>query len=70
MAVAIFGQTRYRTPLDVVLIILTAVAVDHWMEQRARGRPPRRDRAGVSVADASPEPAGMWPMPDRRRTRT
>ena len=37
VAVAIFGQTRYRTPLDVVLIILAAVAVDHWMDQRARG---------------------------------
>ena len=25
---AIFGQTRYRTPLDVVLVILAGVALD------------------------------------------
>jgi hypothetical protein len=37
VAVAIFGQTRYRTPLDVVLVVLTAVAVDYLVQQRSRG---------------------------------
>jgi 4-amino-4-deoxy-L-arabinose transferase-like glycosyltransferase len=31
VAVAIFGQTRYRTPLDVVLVILAAVALDRGL---------------------------------------
>jgi len=32
---AIFGQTRYRTPLDVVLVILAAVAVDRFIDLRS-----------------------------------
>jgi hypothetical protein len=37
VAVAIFGQTRYRTPLDVVLVILAAVGLDHLRAQRSKG---------------------------------
>ena len=51
MSAVIFGQTRYRTPLDVVLVILAAVAVDRFIDLRslrwhrvrsARGRHPSR----------------------------
>jgi len=41
---AIFGQTRYRTPLDVVLIILAAVALDRLVDRRSLRRALRRAR--------------------------
>ena len=37
VAVAIFGQTRYRTPLDVILVVLAGVALDHVATQRSKG---------------------------------
>jgi 4-amino-4-deoxy-L-arabinose transferase-like glycosyltransferase len=37
VAVAIFGQTRYRTPLDVILVVLAGVALDHLATQRSKG---------------------------------
>jgi asparagine N-glycosylation enzyme membrane subunit Stt3 len=33
VAVAIFGQTRYRTPLDVVLVILSGVALERLLDR-------------------------------------
>jgi hypothetical protein len=39
---AIFGQTRYRVPLDVVLVVLAAVSLDRMLPGRgahARRRP-------------------------------
>ena len=38
VAAAIFGQTRYRSPLDVVLVILAAVAVDRFLDRPPRAR--------------------------------
>ncbi len=60
VAVAIFGQTRYRTPLDVVLVILAGVALDHLRTERSKGpgRHTMRSRGAprpvVSAASASP----------------
>ncbi len=38
VSAAIFGQTRYRTPLDVVLVILSAVAIDRFVDLRLMRR--------------------------------
>ena len=35
-AMATFGQTRYRTPFEVVLVVLAAVAVDALLARRVR----------------------------------
>ncbi len=35
VSAAIFGQTRYRTPLDVALMILAALALDRFVELRS-----------------------------------
>jgi 4-amino-4-deoxy-L-arabinose transferase-like glycosyltransferase len=47
VSAATFGQTRYRTPLDVVLVILAALALDRFFERvgerRARRRACRAD---------------------------
>jgi 4-amino-4-deoxy-L-arabinose transferase-like glycosyltransferase len=59
VAVAIFGQTRYRTPLDVVLVILAGVALDHLRAERSKGpgRHARRSRGAprplVSAGEGS-----------------
>ncbi|HEY5024001.1 MAG TPA: glycosyltransferase family 39 protein [Acidimicrobiales bacterium] len=51
MSAVIFGQTRYRTPLDVVLVILGSVALDRGIDLHSlrrhhltRGRGERRAR--------------------------
>lgn len=36
-AAASFGVTRYRTPVDLILTVLAAVAVDAWARQRSAG---------------------------------
>jgi 4-amino-4-deoxy-L-arabinose transferase-like glycosyltransferase len=36
VSAAIFGQTRYRTPLDVALVILAALALDRAVDLRSR----------------------------------
>ncbi|MGH8996121.1 MAG: hypothetical protein ACRDYB_08870 [Acidimicrobiales bacterium] len=55
-----FGDTRYRTPFEVVIAILAAVAVD-GLWNAVRRRPPQ------PVMPASPEPAPTpEPGPDRR----
>lgn len=59
MSVAItFGQTRYRTPAEVPLVLLGAAGVD-WLWRKLRGEPepePAPDRASLPVqASASPE---------------
>jgi 4-amino-4-deoxy-L-arabinose transferase-like glycosyltransferase len=64
VAVAIFGQTRYRTPLDVTLVILAAVAVDHLRRAPpgGRGRHTIRNSAPHrSDPVAVPAPAGGSP---------
>jgi 4-amino-4-deoxy-L-arabinose transferase-like glycosyltransferase len=44
-----FGNTRYRTPFEVSLVLLSAVTLD-WMWSRLRGRG-RRDEPGVSEGE-------------------
>jgi len=64
VAVAIFGQTRYRTPLDVVLVILAGVALDHLRQQRRRapGRHVRSSRgAPRSELPVDVVPPGLVP---------
>ncbi len=58
VAIAIFGQTRYRTPLDVVLVVLAAVAVDHLWQGRAG-----RARHGIKSAGAPPPQPAPPPIP-------
>ena len=62
VAIAIFGQTRYRTPLDVVLVVLAAVAVDHLWQGRAG-----RARHGIKSAGAPPPQPAPPPIPTARR---
>jgi 4-amino-4-deoxy-L-arabinose transferase-like glycosyltransferase len=44
---AIYGITRFRTPAEVSLVVLAAVAVDHWWGRRS-------EPAARPVADAVP----------------
>ena len=55
VAVAIFGQTRYRTPLDVVLVVLAAVAVDHLWQGRS-GRARHAIKSAGAPSPQSPQP--------------
>ncbi|HEY5024558.1 MAG TPA: glycosyltransferase family 39 protein [Acidimicrobiales bacterium] len=57
VAVAIFGQTRYRTPLDVILVILAGVALDHRRAQRSKGR--GRHAISSPGARRAPPPVGV-----------
>ena len=43
-AAAIYGITRFRTPAEVSLVVLAAVAVDHWWR-----RPAEPDTRPVAV---------------------
>ena len=53
---AIFGQTRYRTPLDTVLVILAAVAVDRFLDLRSQHwRGARLTRSERRAARATPD---------------
>jgi 4-amino-4-deoxy-L-arabinose transferase-like glycosyltransferase len=65
VSAAVFGQTRYRTPLDTVLVMLAAVAVDrfldlrsqHWRGARLSGSQRRQVRGEAgSERDARPTP--------------
>ncbi len=53
MAVA-FGNTRYRIPFEVPLVIMGSVALD-WVWKRARGRPAADSRAAESPAGDGPQ---------------
>jgi 4-amino-4-deoxy-L-arabinose transferase-like glycosyltransferase len=51
-AVATFGETRYRTSLDVALVVLAAVMVDEGVQLLGQGRRPARRKRS---SDDSPE---------------
>lgn len=57
-AAASFGVTRYRTPVDLILCILAAVALDAWWRRR-RGE----DQAVVEPGDAVDPAAPPVPGP-------
>jgi 4-amino-4-deoxy-L-arabinose transferase-like glycosyltransferase len=54
-AMATFGQTRYRVPVDVVLVILSSVSVDALWTRRARRA--RHDQTLPPDPAAEPVPA-------------
>ena len=52
-AAAIYGLIRFRTPAEVSLVVLAAVAVDHWWataEPSTDGRDRSRSRRRPSIA--------------------
>lgn len=58
-AAASFGVTRYRTPVDLILCILAAVALDAWWRRRTGEaqdvvEPGEPDAADASVVAATP----------------
>jgi 4-amino-4-deoxy-L-arabinose transferase-like glycosyltransferase len=52
-----FGQTRYRTPFEVSLVLLSAVQLD-WIWNRLRARWGNVGKAGAPPAGGSPSRAG------------
>jgi 4-amino-4-deoxy-L-arabinose transferase-like glycosyltransferase len=69
VAVAIFGQTRYRTPLDVVLVVLTGVAIDHLIQQRSRGpgKHAVRSRGAAPARSTAPQSTSApQPLPSQQ----
>jgi 4-amino-4-deoxy-L-arabinose transferase-like glycosyltransferase len=52
-----FGITRYRAPVDVVLPVLAAVAIDAWWRRRERDHTTEA-APDVSDASAAPVPTG------------
>jgi 4-amino-4-deoxy-L-arabinose transferase-like glycosyltransferase len=51
-AAAIYGLVRFRVPAEVSLVVLAAVAVDHWLGGR-------RERAEDLVEDTASRPAAV-----------
>jgi 4-amino-4-deoxy-L-arabinose transferase-like glycosyltransferase len=63
VSAAVFGQTRYRTPLDVALVILSAVAIDRFVDMRSTRRAARRARRGPGTQRAHGAHAVTTPGP-------
>jgi 4-amino-4-deoxy-L-arabinose transferase-like glycosyltransferase len=69
VSAVIFGQTRYRTPLDVGLVILSAVAIDRFIDlrslrwrravQRASARHPSAPKGANVLGDGSDGDGGV-----------
>ena len=55
-AMATFGQTRYRVPVDVVLVILSSVSVDALWTSRARRRARRASHVDSPPRDSAADP--------------
>jgi hypothetical protein len=41
-AAAFYGKVRFRTPAEVSIVVLVAIALDAWAGRRSRAGPPRR----------------------------